>query len=152
MANTPPSQCGDPSLIPGQGTRSHISQVKNSHAATESLVQPKKKERKKKNSPLDNPVQNRPVYFVVMRSILYFFHWSDVMCVELHMGESSIPKAPDRAASWGYVGRKGKLSLRIGFYSGQDELLFFQDRQGLVRSICHLVASWSPLVIVLEKT
>ena len=112
----------------------------------------KKKERKEKNSPLDNPVQNRPVYSVITSSILHFFHWSDVMCVELCTGESSIPKAPDRAASWSYVGRKGKLSLRIGFYSGQDELLPFQDRQGLVWSICHLVASWPPLAIVLEKT
>lgn len=49
------------------------------------------------------------------------------------------------------MGRKGKLSLRIGFYFGQDELLPFQDRQGLVWSICHLVASWPPLAIVLEK-
>ena len=34
MTKTPCSQCRDPGLIPGQGTRSFMSQLKIPHAAT----------------------------------------------------------------------------------------------------------------------
>ena len=41
VAKTPCSQCRGPGLIPGQGTRSHMLQLKIPHAAT-NPVQPNK--------------------------------------------------------------------------------------------------------------